>query len=275
MHLHRRPVKPEAPWTIETKLLISASTGAPPSGILIPNDSHTIQLNALLKIIGYLHGEDLLSIRESCLGFYGIFQDSTSGHLWDVVRRDAGMLPTDKPLLLPTFDEKEPSIPTLPLPTPDRKQFNLPTPNNQQPTSKPDEKKTPVEKWQPLPTLDQVRVAKYVLQSHCMVSGNQDPPDALAEKHFIRAAKLGKPILNGSLGLDYARRASNRGWTSTSPGATALTHSLPLINYRLISNQDFNELYWDTFNRKEQAKEAMGWFHPCKFLASRGLSSFS
>lgn len=203
------------------------------------NQNYSFQLptELQLKIIEGLHGEDILSIRETCLHFYGILQDPKSVRLWDVVREDAGILPADERPPLPTLNEKPPLptlneiVPPLPtpdknwlsLPTPDKKRLSLPTLDEKQPSSPALNEKEPDEKRPPWPTLDEIRVAKYVLQSHCM------------------SCKVRKAYPQWELGFRLCE-------TCLEP--------------RLISNQEFTKLYWKTFNRKEQAKEAMGWFCP-------------
>ncbi|KAG9036640.1 hypothetical protein FS837_001618 [Tulasnella sp. UAMH 9824] len=95
-----------------------------------------------------LDGEDILSLRESCLYFYGILKDQASGHLWDVVREDAGIVPgKEQPQESGDsrdVDEKDASIP-------------------------------PADKRPPLPTPDEIQIAKYVLQSHCMLWSGSIP----------------------------------------------------------------------------------------------------
>ncbi|KIO20356.1 hypothetical protein M407DRAFT_29988 [Tulasnella calospora MUT 4182] len=120
-----------------------------------PNYFSKLPVELYLEILELLHGEDILSLRETNLKFYAVLKDPKSDRLWDVIREDAGIL----------LAENRP----------------------------------------PLPTLDEIQLAKYVLQSHCM---------------------------------------------------------------------KFDELYGDTFSKKEQAKDAIGWFYPGKFHANPASSSF-
>ncbi|KIO20350.1 hypothetical protein M407DRAFT_29982 [Tulasnella calospora MUT 4182] len=78
-----------------------------------------------LQILKCLHGEDILSLRETSLRFYGVLQDPSSARFWDVIRKDSGII----------LAENRP----------------------------------------PLPTLDEIRLAKYVLQSHWMQGSGSLP----------------------------------------------------------------------------------------------------